>query len=87
MPHELFHSVIVFTPNAELKTKMLKNVGYLEEMMAYIKSFEQEKINHKLKLRVLTLIDAIKLEKGRKTNKQHVKYLKEEHGGKIDLAN
>lgn len=87
MPYELFHSVIVFTPNAELKTKMPKNVGYLEEMMAYIKSFEQEKINHKLKLRVLTLIDAIKLEKGRKTNKQHVKYLKEEHGGKIDLAN
>lgn len=87
MPHEQFQSVVVFTPNAELKTKMPKNVGYLEEMMVYIKSFEQEIINHKLKLRVLALIDAIKLEQGRKTNKQHVKYLNEEHRGGIDLAN
>jgi len=81
VPHKHFHSIVVFTSNAELKTKMPSNVGHLKEMMVYIKSFEEEIIDHKFKLRILKLLEVIKLDQGRKTNKQHVKYLKEERKG------
>ena len=77
LPHDVFHSMVVFTSNAELKTKMPDNVGYLKDMMSYIKAFNEEIIDYKLKLRVLKLIDVIKLKQGRKTNKQHVDYLNE----------
>jgi len=76
LPHEIFYSVIVFTPNAELKTAMPENVGHRDEMLAYIKSFEQEVIAYKLKLRVAKLIDVIRLKQGYETNKKHVAYLK-----------
>lgn len=81
MPHERFHSVVVFTSNAELKTKMPNNVGHLKEMMVYIKSFKEEVFDNNTKLEVINLVQSIKLKQGRKTNKQHVKYLKEEHKG------
>jgi len=81
MPHERFHSVVVFTSNAELKTKMPNNVGHLKEMMVYIKSFNEEVFDNNAKLEVMNLVESIKLKQGRKTNKQHVKYLKEEHKG------
>jgi len=81
MPHEQFHSVVVFTPNAELKTKMPNNVGYLKEMMLYIKCFVEEVSDNKAKLEIINLVQSIKLKQGRKTNIQHVKYLKEEHKG------
>lgn len=79
MPHERFHSVVVFTSNAELKTKMPNNVGHLKEMMVYIKSFNEEVFDNNTKLEVIKLVQSIKLKQGRKTNIQHVKYLKEEH--------
>lgn len=75
LPHELFHSVIVFTRNAELKTKLPDNVGHLDEMMSYIKAFSEEIVTYKLKLRVIKHIEVVKLKQGRKTNRQHVEYL------------
>jgi len=79
MPHEQFHSVVVFTSNAELKTKMPNNVGHLKGMMLYIKSFDEEVSDNQTKLEIISLVQSIKLKQGRTTNKQHVKYLKEEH--------
>jgi len=81
IPYELFHSVVVFTPNSELKTKMPNNVGYLKEMMLYIKSFDKEASDNQTKLEIINLVQSIKLKQGRTTNKRHVKYLKEEHKG------
>lgn len=83
MPHEKFHSVVVFTPNAELKTKMPNNVGYLKETMVYIKSFQKEVSDNQTKLDIINLVQSIKLKQGRKTDKQHLKYLKEEHRRKF----
>lgn len=81
MPHEQFHSVVIFTSKAELKTKMPNNVGYLKEMMVYINSFNQEVFDHKMKLRILKLLEVIKLDQSRKTNKQHIKYLVSKNNG------
>lgn len=41
MPHEQLHSVVVFTANGKLQTKIPNNVGYLKEMLVYIKSFNK----------------------------------------------
>ena len=79
IPHELFHSVVIFTPHAELKTKMPNNVGYLKEMMVYIKCFQKEVFDNTAKLEIVNLVHQSKLVQGRKTDKAHVKYLKEAH--------
>lgn len=81
MPHEQFHSVVVFTSNAELKTKMPENVGYLSDMLSYIKSFDNEVIDNQAKVNMLDLVETIKLDQGRKTNKRHVKYLESRNSG------
>ncbi len=85
MSHEQFHSVVVFTSNAQLKTKMPNNAGHLKEMMLYIKSFNEEVSNNQTKLEIINLVQSIKLKQGRATNKQHVKYLKEEHKGNVAI--
>lgn len=77
LPHELFHSVVIFTANAELKTKLPDNVGHLDEMVSYIKAFSEEVISYKLKVKVVKHVDVVKLKQGRKTNKQHIDYLNE----------
>ncbi|WP_448550813.1 nuclease-related domain-containing protein [Thalassotalea montiporae] len=77
LPHELFHSVVVFTRNAELKTKLPDNVGHLDEMVSYIKAFNEEVINYKLKIKVVKHVDVVRLKQGRKTNKHHIDYLNE----------
>ena len=80
MPHELFHSVIVFTPNAKLKTKMPHNVGYLNNMLAYIKSFKEAVFDNQKVTEINSLIQNIRSDQGRKTDKHHVQYLKERKG-------
>ena len=76
----LFHSVIIFTPNAEFKTNMPSNVGHLKEMTAFIKSFKASLIEHKEQLEIKESISNISLNRGYKTNKDHVSYLKSKHG-------
>tara|TARA_R110000737_G_C14623611_1_gene494122 strand:- start:436 stop:1452 length:1017 start_codon:yes stop_codon:yes gene_type:complete len=83
MPHELFHSVVVFTANAQLKTKLPENVGYLKEMMVYIKSFNENMFDNQEVTQIISFIENIKLAQGKKTDKQHVEYLKEVKNGSI----
>tara|TARA_R110000737_G_C14624499_1_gene494347 strand:+ start:21397 stop:22347 length:951 start_codon:yes stop_codon:yes gene_type:complete len=77
---DVFHSVIIFTPNAELKTNMPSNVGHLKEMIPFIKSFKTNLIEHKEQLEIKESISNISLNRGYKTNKDHVSYLKSKHG-------
>ncbi len=81
MPYEHFHSVVVFTSNAELKTKMPSNVGHLKEMIVYIKSFNEEVFDNQTILEIITLIQNIKLKQGRTTNRRHIKYLESKNNG------
>lgn len=77
---ELFHSVIIFTPNAELKTNMPQNVGHLKGMIAFIMSFKASLIKPNEQLEIEKIINNISLKRGLKTNKDHVRYLKSKHG-------
>lgn len=79
MGHEQIFSVVVFTPMAALKTKMPINVGYLDDMLGYIKSVTVEMFDNAMKQDILELIEEIKLTQRRKTNKMHINYLNEKH--------
>jgi len=80
LPSELFHSVIIFTPNAELKTNMPPNVGDLKSMIAFINSFKTTLITTNEQIEIKDCINNISLKRGLKTNKEHVSYLKSKHG-------
>lgn len=79
LPAELFHSVVIFTRNAELKTDMPSNVGHLKEMIAFIKSFKPNLIDLKAQLSIEKQIGDFSLKRGFKTNKAHVNYLESKH--------
>lgn len=73
-------SLIVFVGDCEFKTQMPENVTYPRGMLDYIKAQQLEVMaEQEVKLLHDTIL-AIKLKKGMKTNRQHVKYLKEKHG-------
>ncbi|MBA6264293.1 nuclease-related domain-containing protein [Colwellia sp. Bg11-12] len=80
LPAELFHSVIIFTKNAEFKTNMPLNVGHLKGMIAFIMSFKSSLIKPEVQLEVEECISNTSLKRGFKTNKNHVNYLKSKHG-------
>lgn len=80
LPTEMFHSVIIFTPNAELKSNIPSNVGHLKEMTAFIKSFKSNLIEPDEQLEIEKRLNNISLKRGLKTNKEHVSYLKSKHG-------
>jgi restriction system protein len=79
LPAKLFHSVVIFTRNAELKTDMPSNVGHLKEMVGFIKSFKSSLIDLKTQLSIEKQIGNLSLNRGFKTNKAHVSYLKAKH--------
>lgn len=79
IPAEYFHSVIIFTNNAEFKTKMPANVGYLKGMLTYIKSMTKNLLSPKEQLNIESKISTLSLKRGIKTNKAHVNYLKAKH--------
>ncbi|MDX2370847.1 MAG: nuclease-related domain-containing protein [Colwellia sp.] len=80
LSHGLFHSIIIFTSNAELKTNMPANVGHLKGMVAFIMSFKTGLIKPNEQLQIEERINNICLQRGFKTNKDHVSYLKSKHG-------
>lgn len=83
LPHDQFHSIVIFTPNAELKTKMPSSVGYLKNALTFIKTFQALLFDDKEKAELVVSINAIKLAPNRKTDRNHVKYLKEQYNNKV----
>ena len=79
LPTELFHSVVIFTQNAEFKTTMPPNVGHLKEMLAFIKSFKSSLIDLKVQLSIEKQIDNLRFKPSFKTNKAHISYLSTKH--------
>lgn len=80
LPEDTFNSVIIFTHNSEFKSQMPTNVGHLNPMIAYIKGFKVNLLSLEQQNEIEKAINSNKLERGFKTNKNHVKYLKSKHG-------
>ena len=76
-----FHSVIIFTGEATLKTTMPENVlkgGYTD----YIKSKTEVLFNDSEVKKIIAQIESNCYKRGFKTNREHVKNLKQKHAQK-----
>ena len=73
-----FHSVIVFTGDSTFKTKMPESV-LDRRYIGYIKSktdilFSEDEVHN-----IIDTIESVRLERGFKTNREHVKHLQKSH--------
>jgi hypothetical protein len=76
---EVFHSIVVFMPEAEFKTEIPKQVFVGRKWTDYVKSFDQECISP-MKLKRLQLhLEKEKLAPSWQTNREHVAQLKQRH--------
>lgn len=73
------HSIIVFV-NGELKTKMPENVTTGMGHIRYIKKFKTPCLSEKEVADVIAKIETNRLPRGFRTNRRHVKQLRERHG-------
>ena len=73
---ELIHSIVVFMPDCEFKTEMPNNVFRGVGWTDYVKTFENEMIPSTKLKRIQLRIEKEILEKSWKTNRQHIKNLK-----------
>ena len=72
----LIYSIIVFMPACEFKTEMPKNVFRGIGWTDYVKTFKQEMISSEKLKHIQLRIEKEALEKSWKTNRQHIKNLK-----------
>ena len=75
IPEEKVHSVVIFTPAAELKTVMPDNVGYAPSALTYITRHRKSVFNDKEVKTIESQINNLRLNRGYKTDRAHVKYL------------
>ena len=71
------HSLIVFTGSAVFKTSMPSNVVSLSKMVKYIKSYPLAKIASTHVDHIAQKINESRLDRSYKTNREHVKHVKE----------
>lgn len=70
-------SVIIFIGASTFKTKMPENVTFARDGIEYIKSKTDIVFNIKEVISIVEKIESGRLERGFKTNRQHVKHVKE----------
>ncbi len=88
MPHEKFHSLVIFTKNADLKTKMPENVGHLKNALFFIKRFDQKVFETSATTEIISFIESCRLTENNTTDKNHIEYLREKHSnGSTDQKN
>lgn len=76
-PVEHIHSVIVFTGDSTFKTDMPKNVTYARQCLDYIRSFNEPVLNESEAIKIIQVIEKIKLKPGIITDLAHRQHVKE----------
>ena len=70
---EIIHSVIVFVGDSKFKTPMPPNVTKGRKFAKYIKSFKAIVLSDKEVKNIIQQLQTGRLERGKKTNKQHIR--------------
>ena len=83
LPENSFKSVIVFTGDGELKTKMPENVIYSNNLRSYIKKFDDDMISLNRVFFIVGKLEYFRKEISDKTDKEHTEYLRKKFGSKI----
>jgi restriction system protein len=76
IPSEAIHSLVVFVGDSTFKTDMPDNVTYAGGYIRYIKSKREALLNQADVNGVIAQIDALRLQRGLATNRQHVNHLR-----------
>jgi hypothetical protein len=79
IPAEAIHSVIVFVGDSSFKTKMPENVTHGSGYIRYIKSFITTVLTEAQVQTTITAIQSGRLTASWKTDREHVKHLREKH--------
>lgn len=81
---EHVHSVVAFVGDCEFKTEMPAHVTRGNGFVAYIQSFTQTVWQPEQMQALLDKLEAVRLQPGRATNRQHVAHVKELQAGKAE---
>jgi hypothetical protein len=74
------HSIIVFTGSAELKTALPENVLYINDLVSYIKSYNEEEMSQNRLEFCIGRIESQRYQISKQTDVQHQEYLRKKHG-------
>jgi hypothetical protein len=77
IPKEFIYSVIVLVGDSTFKTDMPENVTYVRGCVKYIKSKQEKCFTPEQVTEINSTIEAGRLSRGLKTNRQHNKHVKE----------
>lgn len=84
---EIIHSVVVFTGDSKFKTPMPPNVTKGRKFAKYIKSFKTVVLSEQEVHGIVQRLQTGSFERGGKTNRQHVRNVKANQGGKVQSDN
>jgi len=76
LTEQQIHSVVVFVGDSTFKTKMPDNVTYGRGYIRFIKSKDQPVLSETEVGTIVSKINAFRLKPSRKTNREHVKHVK-----------
>ena len=82
LPENSFKSIVVFTGDGQFKTTMPENVFYSDNLVSYIKKFDDELISLNRVFFVVGKLEFFRKEISRKTDSQHIEYLRKKFGEK-----
>lgn len=77
LPKEAVHSVVIFTARAEFKTAMPANVGYVNDVIKFIKNHDQVCFTELKRIELAHQLATKKLQPGIKTHVAHIKHVNE----------
>lgn len=75
LPFNIFHSVIVFAGDATFKTNLPRNVIKQHNLKKYLQEFNETALTEQQVYQVRCQIEDNRLERGFKTNQQHIRNL------------
>lgn len=75
LPYNIFHSVIVFAGDATFKTDLPRNVIRQHDLQKYLQQFNEAVLTEQQIYQVRCQIEDSRLERGFKTNQQHIRNL------------
>ncbi|MCP3671638.1 MAG: NERD domain-containing protein, partial [Gammaproteobacteria bacterium] len=84
---EIVHSVVVFVGDSKFKTQMPANVTKGRKFAKYVKSFKTVVLSEQEVNGIVHRLQTGRFERGRKTNRQHIRNVKAAHDNKVKSGN
>lgn len=82
LPGNSLKSIVVFAGDAEFKTEMPENVLHLDNLVQYIKQFDDDILSLNRVYFIVGKLEFFRKEISVKTDKEHIKYLEKKFGSK-----